>query len=207
MKRKVLLFVLIVILLESITGCANFSYSSIKTVDKEFFDAILDIPDDNIAFTLRLFNKSADISLDLKNIIFELNDYINSNDSRNHDKIGKIHGFNAIRSVADYFMESICNGQKIPENDLYKFYMHKHFMRNRIECLASHDVIDKKWIDYAVKVENIGHSIQDLGGKYNNLNDKALVRDISNDMIKSITLEEQYLPFVLNELEMKAIYE
>ncbi len=177
----------------------NFSCYHVKY--QTFIEALFDTPKSNITFTMWRYNKDISITLDLPNTIFELEDYTNSTNRRKHYTADKVYGLNAIQKLSEHFYETAQNGLELNEFYLHKFLMHKSYMKDRMECLASHDVIDQKWIAHAEQVSQIGEKVYNFGKSFNDSHDQSFIAKLVEMIADTIRSETDYLPKVLEELK------
>ena len=146
-------------------------------------------------------NKDVIISLDISNIIFEHEDYINSTNRRNHYTVDKIYGLAAIKELCKHFCEAAQNDLDLDESYLHKFLIHKSYMKSRIECLISNGIINEEWGLPADQVAKNGETVFDLGRNFNGSHDKSLIGKLVEAMVDSIELETNYLPYVLENIK------
>lgn len=174
-----------------------------KHIDYELFaNAIFDIDQPNVAFSLWKYNKDVKISLDIPGIVFELEDYINSENRRYQYQVGKVYGIAAIENLWAYISKKIGAFDEKDGTYLTKLLAHKKYMKDRIECLSNHNLIDKRWLHDAEMVHSITLDICEQINNFN-VNENPLIREqLDNSFSRMMNIEKNYLPNVLNELKL-----
>ena len=167
-----------------------------------FIDSLLDTSKPNISFSLWKFNQETNIEFDIPNIIFELEDYINSENRRNHYKEDKVYGISAIECLREYLSQKIDSVEEINEFYLKKLLCHKKYMRDRIECLNNYKFINGRWLYDADRVYAIALNIYEQGKALNTNKDTVLGAHLVNLFSEMIDIEKPYLFSVLNELKL-----
>lgn len=167
-----------------------------------FIKSLLDTPKPNIWFSLWKYNPETNIELDIPNIIFELEDYINSENRRKQYKEDKVYGFSAVECLRDHFAQKISCLEEINESYLKKILCHKKYMKYRIECLNDDIFMSKKWLYDANRVYDIALNIYEQGRIFNNNKDTMLGSQLINSFSEMIDIERSYLFDVLNELKL-----
>lgn len=176
-------------------------FSCFRIAYQRFVEAFFDTSEQNIIITMRRCNKDMTISFDIPNIIFELEDYINSTNRRNQCINDNVYGLNAFKELCLCFYDVGQNGFALDELDLYNFSVHKIYMRNRTECLASYGIIDEKWVEQAEQVSKMGTEVLELGKFFNNTYEQSAIERLVEIMSEIIEIESNYLPCVLKELK------
>ena len=174
--------------------CFDIQYQPFLTAltDNDFSDMIL---------YLWRYNKDANISLGLPYIITELKHYINSSCSSNIQGDDKVYGIKAIEALSRYFYETANKNRRLREAELHAFYMHKFFMKQRVEVLAQLGFVDSRWLTEAEEVRQIGENVFELGKQYNSQQTEKLAKKLVEQIEKTVNLELFYLPKVLSEIE------
>ncbi len=164
----------------------------------KFVNSLFDTFKPNIAFTLWHYNTDVLIDFDLPNIIFELEDYVDSGNRRNHYIYDKVYGIKAIEKLADHIRE---NAEHNNYFYLKKLLLHKTYMKERIECLIKYNFIECRWMKEAEDAEkNIQDALYKLSLFYDSQN-FSLIDQISSLIIHTNEIEKNYLPIVLENLK------
>ena len=167
----------------------------------DFVDAMFNNSNRNINLTLWKFNQDATLELDLPNLVIELKDYINSSNSRQHYTADKLYGFQAIEALArklETDLESL--GAEVGGSYLHKFYVHKKFMKERVEYLVEQGKVDEKWIFEAERVLQIADSVKKMGLVCLKMQDYSSTMSLADAMRQTIAIEQRYLPGLLLEV-------
>lgn len=180
---------------------AKENFYCVKIDYETFASALFDTLKPNIELTLWRYNLDACIDFDIQNIAFELEDYINSANRRNHYTEDKEYGIKAIERLGMYFIENSQCKKSRDEVYLKKLLCHKSYMRDRIACLGHHGYIDIKSYPYAEKVSLISKEILDVGCLINQSNKLTFITLLKQLFSEMIEIEKQYLPKVLDELK------
>lgn len=176
-------------------------FSCYQITYQNFVKALFDTPNLYVTLNMWRHNKDVTISLDLPNIIFELEDYINSTARKIILSEDRIYGLDAMRELSRHFYETAKADSTVNEAYLHKFSMHKSYMKDRIEYLASSGFIDKAWTQQAEQVFQKGKDVFELGRVFNRSHDRSLIEKLAQTMDAAIALEANYLPKVLEELK------
>jgi len=70
---------------------------------EDFINSLYSTNKQNISFSMWRHNKNAEVVIDLQNIIFELEDYINSENRRKHYVEDKIYGLASLKKLGEFF--------------------------------------------------------------------------------------------------------
>ena len=170
---------------------------------EDFINSLYDTNKQNISFSMQQYNKDTEVAIDIQNVIFDLEDYINSRNRHKHYVEDKIYGLASLKKLGEFFLESTKNKALLPEQYLRKIAIHKYYMRERIRCLIKHDLIKEDWLSYAELVEVYGQQILDLGVRYNYILDTTIIDELNNIISEIINIEQKYLPKVAYELSSK----
>lgn len=176
-------------------------FSCYRVDYQRFVEALFDTPRLNITFTLWWHFKGAKIALDLPNIIFELEDYVNSTHRRVYYTKDKTYGLAAMREWAKSFYRTAQSGAPLKEAYLNQFSVHKSYMKKRIAILASNGIVDPKWIEVADRVAQMGNDVLQLGRAFCETRDMTLIDRLVGLMEDTVRIETDYLPHVLEELK------
>ena len=80
--------------------------------------------------------------------------------------------------------------------------MYKKYMRDRIEFLSNHNFIDIQWLHDADIVHSIALNIYEQANNFNAHKDTFSGAEMAKSFSKMMDIEKNYLPSVLNELEL-----
>ena len=167
----------------------------------DFVESMLNNSNSHINLELYNYNANASMKLDLPNIAIELDDYLQSSNSRQHYTADKLYGFRAIEALAKKIEVDLENlGPEVGNSYLHKFAMHKRFMKERVEYLAMQGIIDKKWIIDAEKVFQLANTAKAIGEKCYQNHDFSNAPQLASEMRSTIEIEQRYLPKVLLEI-------
>lgn len=176
-------------------------FSFYKIGYEDAVSALMENGKDKVVFSMWSFNNNLSIQIDLPNIIFELEDYLNSCNRRNQYTSDKVYGLDAYKMLAYYYRDySYEFGLKcLPYFD--KFKAHKEFMLNRINCLIENGILRSHWKTYANDVytkacEVIVTETNNCSCEYR----QKLTR-LSNNILDCIAIEKWYLNEVLLEIK------
>ena len=170
---------------------------------EDFINSLYSTNKQNISFSMWRHNKNAEVVIDLQNIIFELEDYINSENRRKHYVEDKIYGLASLKKLGEFFLECAKNKESLSEQYLRKIAIHKYYMKERIRYFVERKLIKKDWLSYSELVEVYGQQILDLGIKYNQIFDTTIVDELTTIIFGIIDIEQNYLTKVLYELKDK----
>lgn len=176
-------------------------FSCCQVKYQTFLDALFDTAESNIPFQLWSYNKKTVVTLDLPNLIFELEDYIYSTNRRKNASADNSYGLNAVKDLSCYFCETAKANSRVNEVYLHNFLMHKSFMKDRIKYLAEKEMVNEIWVALAEQVFQMGKEIVEWGEEGNRSHDRSLIEKLVKKMHASIELETNYLPEVLEELK------
>ena len=178
------------------------NYISKKIEYKNFISALLETHSSNIYFTLWRYTKSNNINIDVPNIIFELEDYLNSANRRNQYADNKVYGLDSIKLLAYNLFNIDVENYRVNEMYLTKLLVHKEYMEHRLNCLAQNKIIASKWIDMAKKVTKLIMSAIAKYQEFIDTHDDTLTKSITYCINESIRLEKLYLNNILSELKL-----
>ena len=176
-------------------------FSRCQVTYQKFLDALFDTEESNIPFQLWSRNKNATVSLDLPNLIFELEDYIHATSRRKNASAELFYGLAAMQELVQYFYKTAETDFAINEAYLRKYWIHKAYMKQRMEYLAQNGMIDRAWMLSAESVFKMATEALECGKAFNRLHDRGLIKTLVKNMHAALALEETYLPKLLEELK------
>ena len=180
---------------------SNEEFVSINIDYDQFVASLFNTIKPNISFSLWQYNYEAKIVIDCKNIVFELEDYLNSSNRRNQYTEDKIYGLSAINKLAQHIFTTATQNDYIDTSYLNKLLAHKIYMRQRIECLNKHNIIDDKGLLPSRIVESSIKTVCEGADTFNNSKDSSTLTNIVTSIDHTITLERDYLTSVLTQLK------
>lgn len=176
-------------------------FISINIDYNQFVDSLFDTIKPSISFSLWQYSDDANIVFDYQNIVFELEDFLNSTNRRIQYTEDKIYGLSAIKKLAQYLFTTGTQNNYLETFYLNKLLAHKNYMRQRMECLSKHNIITNESLLPSKIVESSIKSICDDANRFNSNKDSSTLTNIVANINHTVTLERNYLTSVLTQLK------
>lgn len=188
----------------------NFILYGLDSLDKfscyhinyqNFVESLFDTNIQKIVFNMWRHNENAHISLDFQNMIFEFEDYVNSANRRLQYTNDKFYGLKAMEELSRHFYKTAKHELTLRDAYLNQFFIHKWYMKQRIEYLSSIGIIGEEWNSIANQVYQMGKDVLNLGRTFNTSNNMSMADKIIQIIEETITKETDYLPHIIEGLK------
>lgn len=157
---------------------------------------------DKIELFFWKYNKEKTFVLNLDRIISELSDYLASTSSDPICIFDKYWGIEAIQQLTQLYSNCIQDKSLIDIRYTRGIIEHKFYMFMRMDYLYEHCCLKKtSYIYKAQQTYDLAKRVHLLGIKYNFKPNAALISKIENTMNEMLSIEKEYLPDVLFELQ------
>lgn len=177
-----------------IHGFSKGIYQHFEVSYETFVKSLIENQKRNITFNLWKYNPNADYSLDLPQIISDLNDYITSQNSKPQYRGPRSFGLQACADFGMFVNKEIQDGNQIDSLCIRSFQEHKHCMLIRIRYLHKEGIVRQDAVCAAENVFQISEHIKEL---YENDSEDQ----ISKLVMETVSVEKNYLPEVLEKVQ------
>ena len=164
----------------------------------DFINAFWDTPNESIEFIMRRYKKNSTVTADYEGVLSELKGYLTSTTTQKIYTGNRQYGLDGIKALSNEVRKSILNGSKQHRAYLYKFYLHKKFMMERIAFFEQMGVVGSDMLRYSEEVYTIAKEILTLASRHDNVQSLELLAEYFD---KTIRIETNYLPEVLRSLD------
>ena len=172
------------------------------SVDMErFIEALYDTPFSHITLDLWKYHYDASITFVIDDIIFSLEDYLNSENRLKQNKWHKIYGLAAIDALCESLQKHFEDEKAINLSYLELFALHKSYMRERIEHLISIELLNGNFLARAEAVEKLAQEVREWGELVNRTHGKDALRELVDRISQTVSIEREYLTAALYDLK------
>lgn len=162
-----------------------------------FVNAVCDEQTDSFLIHLWRYNDNVNHSISWSIIINELEDYILSRTShRQFGKVQRVFGLSACSALADYILNDQENANVDFGLHVKSFFEHKKIMLKRIQLFYENQILSNEIVNSSKEVSMLAERLLYLY-KCNQR------EEASNLLRKTIEIENQYLPTVLERVKSK----
>lgn len=153
------------------------------------------------AYNFWKYNEDYNFLIDLKRIVVELSDYLQSKTSIKMYTQNRYWGIEAMQQLMLYFKTHYVDEYILDHRYTRGLKEHKFYMEKRIEYLLSNGYLKKDYyLRIARDVRNTADIIHMLGIKYNATKNHQVISNICDRMQDIISIEKDYLPEILDDM-------
>lgn len=169
---------------------------------ENMLNSMITMKRERFEFNFRTYNQDAEYSINLECIKENITDYIQSENNLKQYQGDKSYGLESLKTLSEFFVQEAEQSKWVDSRYTRGLMEHKYFMRMRIDYLLLNRYInDESYLQLAQEVYNISERIHMLGLKIKMTGNISPVYKINEYMAIMNSIEHEYLPKVLRELE------